>query len=80
MNERRALTRTTILKSARLLANARALDCSVRIITNAGAGIRTDGAGLLPPSFELSFDNFHTWRSCRLIWRHDDFIGVTFLN
>jgi hypothetical protein len=28
----------------------------------------------------LSFDNFHTVRECRMIWRQGDFIGVAFQN
>ena len=35
---------------------------------------------VLPLTFELSFDNFHTVRKCRLIWRDGDFVGVAFEN
>jgi hypothetical protein len=35
---------------------------------------------LLPLDFELSFDNFHTIRECRVIWRQGDFVGVAFQN
>jgi hypothetical protein len=28
----------------------------------------------------LSFDNFHTIRECRVIWRQGDFVGVAFQN
>ncbi len=36
--------------------------------------------GMLPQDFELSFDNSHTIRRYRLIWRHGDFAGVAFQN
>jgi len=38
------------------------------------------GLNVLPPNFELSFDNFRTVRKCRLIWRRGDFIGIAFEN
>ena len=52
----------------------------VRDVTNAGAQIRLNGLNVLPPNFELSFDNFRTVRKCRLIWRRGDFIGIAFEN
>jgi hypothetical protein len=35
---------------------------------------------VLPPSFELTFDNFHTIRRCRVIWQQGDLVGVAFQN
>ncbi len=52
--------------------------CEVHDVTNVGARIRLNGPNVLPPNFELSFDNFRTVRKCRLIWRQDDFIGMAF--
>lgn len=80
--ERRSITRTTISKDALLFFDAQrgALTCRVQDVTNAGAGIELHMPNLLPPDFELSFDNFHTVRECRVIWRQGDFIGVAFLN
>jgi hypothetical protein len=80
--ERRAIGRTTIFKGAKLFFNAQQgpVDCGVRDITNTGAGVRADGLSILPVNFELSFDNFHTIRECRLIWRDGDFLGVAFQN
>jgi CspA family cold shock protein len=47
-------------------------------MTNIGAGIRIQDLPAVPLNFELSFDNFHTTRKCRLIWRDGDFIGAAF--
>jgi hypothetical protein len=33
---------------------------------------------VLPTSFDLTFDNFHTVRKCHLIWRNGDFLGLAF--
>jgi hypothetical protein len=82
MFERRTFGRTKILKRAKLFFNAQRepIDCGVRDVTNAGAGIRADGLNIIPVSFELSFDNFLTVRKCCLIWRNGDFLGVAFKN
>jgi hypothetical protein len=33
---------------------------------------------ILPSEFGILFDNFHTMRCCRLIWRDGDFVGAEF--
>ena len=80
--DRRSVTRTTISKDALLFFDAQrgVLTCRVQDVTNSGAGIVLHGLNILPLNFELSFDNFHTVRECRVIWRQGDFVGVTFLN
>lgn len=35
-------------------------------------------ARLLPDHFELSFDNFRTVHSCRIVWQEDNIAGVAF--
>jgi hypothetical protein len=48
--------------------------CTVRDITNLGAGIRIEqDLKIVPLDFALSFDNFRTVRMCRLIWRQATF-------
>ena len=80
--ERRSIGRTRIVKGALLFFTGQAgvRSCAVRDITSIGAGIRIHDLPAVPLNFELSFDNFHTIRRCRLIWRDGDFIGVTFIN
>jgi hypothetical protein len=78
--ERRSLDRTEILKGALLFFSnsAGVHTCTVRDVTNSGAGIRGHGLKVLPLNFELSFDNFLTVRKCRLIWRQGEFLGAAF--
>lgn len=80
--ERRSMTRTMIAKDARLFFDEQrgVLTCRVQDVTNSGAGIELHNLNLLPLSFELSFDNFHTVRACRVVWRQGDFVGVAFQN
>ena len=80
--ERRSIGRTRIAKGALLYCAGQAgvRSCAVSDITNVGAGIRIHDLPAVPVNFELSFDNFHTIRRCRLIWRDGDFVGVAFAN
>ena len=80
MNDRRSIARTRIAKAALLFFSGPVgvRSCGVTDVTNAGAGIRTGELAVVPPNFELSFDNFHTIRRCRLIWRDGDSLGVAF--
>ena len=80
--ERRDVARTTISKDALLFFDAQrgVLTCRVQDATNSGAGIELHTLNALPLNFELSFDNFHTVRECRVIWRQGDFVGVAFQN
>jgi hypothetical protein len=78
--ERRSIGRTKITKRASLFFDQKigVSSCNVRDITNVGAGIRVQSLNILPLSFELSFDNFRTVRTCQLIWRQSEFLGVAF--
>jgi hypothetical protein len=77
--ERRSASRMTFDRNALLFFAGQPglFGCSVRDVTNSGAGIRLKGLCVLPIEFNLSFDNFRTTRSCRLIWRDADFVGVS---
>ena len=41
----------------------------VRDIAKGGAGIQLHDLNVLPLDFELTFDDFHNVRRCRVIWR-----------
>jgi len=77
---RRSIGRTRIVKGALLFfsENTGVRACCVMDITNRGACIRAQDLALLPLNFALSFDNFRTSRSCRLVWRDGEFMGVAF--
>jgi hypothetical protein len=78
--ERRSVGRTKILKGALLFFSEKngVQSCTVRDVTNRGAGIRVQHLRMLPLDFALSFDGFRTVRKCRLVWRQEEFIGVAF--
>ena len=80
MDERRSIGRTKISKDALLFSGPQTgvRPCAVTDITNAGAGMRTQGLPAIPLNFELSFDKFRTSRNCGLIWRDGDLVGAAF--
>jgi hypothetical protein len=80
--ERRSIGRTKILKAALIFFSEKTgvQSCTVRDVTNSGAGIIAQNLQIMPLDFALSFDGFGTLRSCRLVWRHDDSLGVFFEN
>ncbi len=78
--DRRAIGRTMINRDVLMyfLGQGLVQACRVRDVTNHGAGIQLNGLNLVPSEFGISFDNFHTMRRCRLIWRDGDFVGAAF--
>ena len=78
--ERRAIGRTMINRDVLMFFAGQEPEheCCVRDVTNRGAGLRLNGLNIVPSEFGISFDNFHTMRRCRLIWRDGDFVGVAF--
>ena len=81
-SERRCTGRTKIEKSALVFffGQTGVRECRIMDITNLGAGVSIRDLPAVPLTFELSFDNFHTVRACRLIWRNGDFVGASFEN
>ena len=47
-------------------------------VSRTSALVRSDGLGLLPIQFYITFDDFLTVGKCRLAWTHRDDIGVVF--
>ena len=79
MDERRKFARTNVQRPARLLTEEPLpLDCLVLDLTNSGACIRVQNSSPLPDLLDLTFDAGRSHRSCRLVWRVADRIGVQF--
>ena len=80
MKERRKLTRTRVLKGAKmLLGKSSVIDCVARDLTNKGAGLDVPNTCGLPETLDLTLDAGHSVRRSRLIWRKLNKAGVEFL-
>jgi hypothetical protein len=52
--------------------------CVAYDVTQPGARIHSDELGPVPIEFYVTFDTFRTIAKCRLVWRHQNRIGVAF--
>ncbi len=80
MEERRQLARHAVLKGARIAFGDQSslINCTVRNITSDGACLNFTTTMPASESFALSFDNFRSTRTCRVVWRQADRLGVCF--
>lgn len=69
--DRRKNTRTRVFQPARIIATSSdtAHHCIVDNLTINGACVTLAANTDVPPKFDLTFDNGHTFWSCRVIWR-----------
>jgi diguanylate cyclase (GGDEF)-like protein len=54
------------------------IDCSVRDLSDAGACLVAENTVGVPACFELLFERERTGRPCRVTWRSDNRIGISF--
>jgi hypothetical protein len=80
MQDRRRVQRTSVLKSAKIiLSNCSSLfDCTVLDLTNGGSCITLTSPMDAHGTFELSFDQGLSSRTCNVIWRSENKLGVSF--
>ena len=80
MQERRKLSRSRILKGAKLIVGSTStIDCVVRNVTDVGARVEIAGATTLPEAVGLTFDGGRTVRECRIVWRRITETGLKFV-
>jgi PilZ domain len=78
MTERRQSQRRKVLKGARIAFGGEDVACTVRNLSDTGAGLDVPNALGLPPSFMLVIETDQFIRRCRPVWRSDKRIGVAF--
>ncbi len=78
--DRREVGRTKVLRNAKIIVPARSsiIHCTVQNITSGGACLKLANTYGMPENFELTFEHGRTRRSCRVIWRTADQLGVAF--
>jgi len=80
MDERRNVKRTRVLRSAKIIVPRRSpmIHCTVQDITSGGACLKMANTAGVPQIFDLTFEQGRTRRSCRVVWRTADKLGVAF--
>ena len=80
MQERRSITRSRVLKGAKIIiGSASTIDCVVRNVTNSGARVQIANTIDLPETLELTLDAGFTIRPCRVAWRSVTETGLQFI-
>ncbi|MEC9471959.1 MAG: PAS domain S-box protein [Pseudomonadota bacterium] len=80
MENRRKSERTRVHKHAEIrFGENESLQCSVRDISETGARLHLKNAGNVPSQFTLHFNDGKAERSCRLVRRDGDNIGIEFV-
>ena len=76
MNEHRIATRRRVLKSGKIEFGGGAIDCTVRNLSDTGAALDVTSPVGIPAEFNLVVNG--TPRLCRVVWRKEKRIGITF--
>jgi len=79
MNEHRISPRRRVLKTGQIALSEKApkLECTVRNISETGACLQLSTTYGMPASFGLIIDGER--HACRVVWRTDTRLGVTFI-
>lgn len=78
MDEYRIAPRHRILKAGTIAFGGGAIDCTVRNISQTGAALEVVTPLFIPDRFTLVVPSAQVKRPCRIVWRKDRRIGVTF--
>src|SRR5215203_7300117 len=80
MNDRRAMQRGRTLLGGKIIFNAgrSAIDCKVRNLSNDGACLEVESQAGIPVQFQLLVTDDKEPRACKLAWRSEHRMGVSF--
>ena len=80
MKQKRVVPRKRTLKRARIVFKGRTatIDCLVRNMSEAGACLMVESPLGIPDEFELTFEAGDIVRRCRVMWRKETQVGVSF--
>jgi hypothetical protein len=78
MDENRIAPRRRIFKSGSIEFGGGVFDCAVRNLSETGAALEVMTPLFIPDRFTLAMQSDQFRRSCRVVWRKEKRIGVTF--
>ena len=78
MADIRAAPRQRILKAGTIEFGGGGIDCTVRNLSATGAALEVVSPLGIPDQFNLVLTADHSRFSCRVVWRKEKRIGVTF--
>jgi hypothetical protein len=75
-DENRIAARHRVLKGAKIEFGGSAIDCTIRNLSDNGAALDVSTPVGIPTEFTLVAEGFR--RPCRVVWRKEKRIGITF--
>lgn len=78
MNEGRKAPRHRVLKAGTISFGGAGISCTVRNFSDTGAALDVTSPIGIPHEFNLIIEADNTTRQCRVVWRKERRIGVTF--
>jgi methyl-accepting chemotaxis protein len=80
MSERRNMQRTRVSRNAQIVLTqpSNKVHCTLHDLTNTGARLSVASTSQVPDTFELTLDQGRSRRPCRVKWRTDSVLGVSF--
>src|ERR1700761_7895124 len=78
MNEKRGAPRRRVLKAGTIEFGGGAIDCTVRNVSETGASLEVTSPLGIPENFTLVIPSDGQHFSCRVVYRKERRIGVTF--
>jgi hypothetical protein len=77
-DQRRVTKRMRVLKSGKIVLDGRAVDCTLRDVSQTGAKLVCATALDMPDKFRLFIALDNTIRDVRIAWKEKGMLGVTF--
>lgn len=78
MDGQRIASRRRVLKAGSIEFGGGEFECTIRNISDAGAALQVTTPLYIPDRFTLVLESEQQKRACRVIWRRQKRIGVTF--
>ncbi|MDP1868865.1 PilZ domain-containing protein [Bradyrhizobium sp.] len=78
MENHRAAPRKRVLKAGEIEFGGGVIDCTVRNLSETGAALSVESPVGIPVEFNLIIVSDDLKRRCRVVWRKENRIGITF--
>ena len=78
MSEHRIAPRKRVLKAGTIEFGGGTIDCTVRNLSETGAALSVESPVGIPSEFNLIVAADDVNRTCRVVWRKENRIGITF--
>lgn len=78
MSEHRVAPRKRVLKAGVIEFGGGGIDCTVRNLSDTGAALSVESPVGIPTEFNLVVASDEISRMCRVVWRKENRIGISF--